>query len=365
MKILIKTIKGIFWVISAWQIFTLLPALTWVSNLSGVTGEMWARFGIKITLLIICYMLYRFFDKKYKAISTIKASKEISGIATSIAKIPKEYAIIGVSSVAVFLVVFIIINSFGASTYEDCILEKLEGVGSDKAASYIRQACRKKFPIQATPLLDKLERDLQAVDKNNPYDLGPAKKKYSSDEIDRFLEDVKYVASNSSKAKEIQPLDKRYWFSKDAKELPLLLNINTTEQNGHCFAGTKFKQYSKNAMLMTCFNENNITKDLLLMTRDKHYISAGKCQNQEYKIHTVESCKHGVFKSYREGRIYFTDTPLQDELANYNMIIGTRLPKYWRSQKDINTPISIEECEKIFTNIKEVSLGGSCFTYKN
>ena len=193
MAIILRVIKGIFWVIYAWQIFTLLPVLTWIKDLSAVTGEMWAGFGIKITVLIICYFLYRFFDKKSKAIITTKASKEIPSITTSIAKIPKEYAIIGVSAVAVFLVVFIIINSFGASTYEDCILEKLEGVGSDKAAIYIRQACRKKFPLKSNSGSSRYQ------NPENPFDLGPAKIKYSSDEIDRFLEDVKIQKSSAYK----------------------------------------------------------------------------------------------------------------------------------------------------------------------
>jgi hypothetical protein len=36
---------------------------------------------------------------------------------------------------------------FGPSSYEDCILESMQGVTSDAAAGLIRQACREKFPI--------------------------------------------------------------------------------------------------------------------------------------------------------------------------------------------------------------------------
>lgn len=78
MKILIKAIKGIFWVIYAWQIFGLLPVLTWVNNLSAVTPNMWFMVVFKLTVLIVCYFLYRFFDKKYKSISTTNASDRIN-----------------------------------------------------------------------------------------------------------------------------------------------------------------------------------------------------------------------------------------------------------------------------------------------
>lgn len=39
----------------------------------------------------------------------------------------------------------------GPDCYEDCILESMKGVTSDKAALEIKRACRKKFPIKQKP----------------------------------------------------------------------------------------------------------------------------------------------------------------------------------------------------------------------
>lgn len=40
---------------------------------------------------------------------------------------------------------------FGPSSYEDCILESMKNVQSDRAAASIQRACRKKFPKKKVP----------------------------------------------------------------------------------------------------------------------------------------------------------------------------------------------------------------------
>ena len=48
------------------------------------------------------------------------------------------------------------ISEAGPSTYEDCILESMKGVTSNRAAKAIEEACRTKFPLKRakpTPLL--------------------------------------------------------------------------------------------------------------------------------------------------------------------------------------------------------------------
>lgn len=40
---------------------------------------------------------------------------------------------------------------FGPSTYEDCILQNMRGVSSDRAAANIQRACRVKFPDTTPP----------------------------------------------------------------------------------------------------------------------------------------------------------------------------------------------------------------------
>lgn len=40
---------------------------------------------------------------------------------------------------------------FGPSSYEDCILENMRGVSSDRAATNIARACRTKFPAPPEP----------------------------------------------------------------------------------------------------------------------------------------------------------------------------------------------------------------------
>jgi hypothetical protein len=60
--------------------------------------------------------------------------------------------------VKIFLFIFFIVISFfpnlsqagmfGPKNYDDCILENMKGVKSDKGAILIRESCRKKFPLQ-------------------------------------------------------------------------------------------------------------------------------------------------------------------------------------------------------------------------
>jgi hypothetical protein len=42
---------------------------------------------------------------------------------------------------------------FGPSTYEECVLENIKEVKSDKAAELLAQVCRKKFPEKISPKL--------------------------------------------------------------------------------------------------------------------------------------------------------------------------------------------------------------------
>jgi len=54
----LRTIRLIFGLISAWQIFGFFPILTWFSNLSAVTGEMLAIVVVKMLVMLVFGSLF-------------------------------------------------------------------------------------------------------------------------------------------------------------------------------------------------------------------------------------------------------------------------------------------------------------------
>ena len=75
--------------------------------------------------------------------------------------------------VAVVLLLFPFVASagwFGPSTYDECILENMKGVGSDLAARVVMGICQRKFPSPAPKPVAKVERspcDLYREDYRN------------------------------------------------------------------------------------------------------------------------------------------------------------------------------------------------------
>ena len=52
---LLRVIRGFFGFIAAWQVFTLLPILSWVQNLGAVNGKMMAILVMKLLIMGISF----------------------------------------------------------------------------------------------------------------------------------------------------------------------------------------------------------------------------------------------------------------------------------------------------------------------
>ena len=53
----LRVVRGLFYLIAAWQVVTLLPLLSWLGTPDQVTGGMLAHLFIKVASLVICSLL--------------------------------------------------------------------------------------------------------------------------------------------------------------------------------------------------------------------------------------------------------------------------------------------------------------------
>ncbi len=157
MPTLIKIIRLFFALIAIWQLFGLLPALSWLPDLPSIGSEVWALLMIKVGALVISAAIYfalRAIGKRYPAsgagpsdakiiVATVIAIPVLGFVAAVVTPMlaGNDRGSSGLSSQITDLYA----GWFGPDNFDDCVLEKMKGQDNSMMRS-AQRACEQVFP---------------------------------------------------------------------------------------------------------------------------------------------------------------------------------------------------------------------------